>query len=63
MRDMVDGAKSLANLYSTSLSVRANRNFTILLYTGYAQGLAVMRAIYSRGHNGALGYAEMEYRF
>jgi hypothetical protein len=58
-----DGAKSLANLYSTGISVRASRNITTSLYTGYAQGLAAIRAIYPRGHNGALGYAEMEYRF
>jgi hypothetical protein len=58
-----DGAKSLANLYSTGLTVRASRNITTSLYTGYAQGLAAIKVIYPRGHNGALGYAEMEYRF
>jgi hypothetical protein len=58
-----DGAKSLANLYSTSLNVRLNRKITTSFYTGYAQGLAAIRAIYPRGHNGALGYAEIEYKF
>jgi hypothetical protein len=57
------GAKSLANLYSESLTVRASRNITTSLYTGYAQGFAAVKTIYPRGHGGALGYAEMEYRF
>lgn len=57
------GARSLANLYSASFTVRASRNVTTSLYTGYAQGLAAIKTIYPRGHNGALGYAELEYRF
>ncbi len=57
------GAKSLANLYSTGLTVRANQHLTTSLYTGYAQGLAAIKAIYPLGHNGALGYAEVEYKF
>lgn len=57
------GAHSLANLYSTSLTIRASRNITTTLYTGYAQGRAAIAAIYPQGHNGALGYAELEYKF
>jgi hypothetical protein len=57
------GAKSLANLYSTSVNVRVSRNITTSFYAGYAQGLAAMKAVYPRGHNGALGFAELEYRF
>jgi hypothetical protein len=57
------GAKSLANLYDTSLEYRFRHDMFATLYAGYAQGRAVIAAIYPQGHNGALGYAELNYRF
>jgi hypothetical protein len=57
------GAKSLANLYDTSLEYRVRPNVTATAYVGYAQGLAAMKAIYPKGQNGALGYLELNYRF
>jgi hypothetical protein len=57
------GAKSLANLYDTSVEYRMRANVTLTAYTGYAQGLAATRAIYPKGKDGALGYLELNYKF
>jgi hypothetical protein len=57
------GAKALANLYDTSLGVRMRPNVILTLYTGYAEGRAAIATVYPKGHNSALGYAELEYRF
>jgi hypothetical protein len=57
------GAKSLANLYDTSLEFRVRSNITFTAYTGYADGRAAMKAIYPNGKNGVLGYLEMGYKF
>ncbi|MCC6537285.1 MAG: alginate export family protein [Bryobacterales bacterium] len=57
------GARSLANLYDTSLEYRVNPKLTVTGYFGYAQGLAVTSAIYPRGKDAKLGYVELLYRF
>ncbi|HJT89242.1 MAG TPA: alginate export family protein [Bryobacteraceae bacterium] len=56
-------AKSLANLYDTSVEWRVNRRVTATGYYGYANGRAAIAAIYPRGRNGALGYLELAYKF
>src|SRR5262249_54494719 len=57
------GKKSLANLYDANVEYRATGRVTLLAYYGYAQGLAVMKAIYPQGKNGSFGYLEMLFRF
>ncbi|MBZ5578190.1 MAG: alginate export family protein [Acidobacteriia bacterium] len=57
------GAKSLANLWDTSVEWRMSRSITATGYFGYASGRAVMTAIYPKGKNGSLGYLEMAYKF
>ncbi len=57
------GARSLANLYDLSVEYRMNPAFAFTGYFGYAQGLAVMKAIYPQGKDGRLGYLEFTYRF
>ena len=57
------GAKSLANLWDTSVEYRIRRNITTPAYVGYASGRAAMAAIYPKGKNGALGYLELNYGF
>jgi hypothetical protein len=57
------GARSLANLYDVSGDVTINAHFAYTLYYGYAQGKSVISAIYPRGKNGHLGYAELNYKF
>jgi hypothetical protein len=57
------GAKSLANLYDTSVEYRVGASLTLTAYTGYADGRAAMKAIYPNGKNGALGCLELGYRF
>jgi hypothetical protein len=58
-----NGAKSLANLYDTSIEWRVNRAITATGYFGYAEGRAVLAAIYPKGKNGSLGYLELLYKF
>ena len=57
------GARSLANLYDTSVEYRYRPSVTFTAYYGFAQGLAVTKAIYPKGKNGAFGYVEANYRF
>ena len=57
------GARSLANLYDTSVEYRVRPNVTLTGYYGYASGRAVTQVIYPKGKNGGLGYAEISYRF
>ena len=57
------GARSLANLYDAQTDYRVSRLASLTFYAGYAQGLAVMRAIYPQGKDAWLGYAELTYRF
>ena len=57
------GAKSLANLYDTSIEWHINRSVTATGYYGYAQGLAAIAAIYPLGKHGSLGYLELGYKF
>jgi hypothetical protein len=57
------GAKSLANLYDTSVEWRMNRSITATGYCGYAQARSAILAIYPRGKTGALGYLELAYKF
>ena len=49
--------------YDIQVDYRVNRTTSMAFYYGYAQGLAVMRAIYPRGKDAHLGYAELTYRF
>jgi hypothetical protein len=57
------GARSLANLYDTSVEYRLSRAVTLTPYFGYAQGLAVMQRIYPQDKDGRFGYLELLYRF
>jgi len=57
------GARSLANLYDTSIEWRVTRALTATPYFGYAQGKAVMAVIYPKDTNGFLGYLELLYKF
>jgi hypothetical protein len=57
------GAKSLANLYDTSVEYRVRPNVTLTAYTGYADGRALTKAIFPNGKNGALGYLEVGWKF
>jgi Alginate export len=56
------GARGLANLYDVSGDVTVNAHFSFTLYYGYAQGKSVIEAIYPRGKDGHLGYAELNFR-
>jgi len=58
-----NGRRSLANLYDSSVEYRVNRHATFTGYLGYAQGKAVMAAIYPRGTDGKFGYLEALYKF
>ena len=57
------GAKSLANLYDTSVDYRFRPNITLTAYLGHAQGLAAIRTIYPNGTSGNFGFLELSYRF
>ena len=57
------GARGLANLYDISGDVTVNPHIAFTLYYGYAQGKSVINAIYPRGKDGHLAYAELNYRF
>ncbi len=57
------GPRSLANLYDTSVEYRMRPNVTLTGYYGFASGRAITQAIYPKGKNGGLGYAEVSYRF
>ena len=57
------GARSLANLYDTQVEWRLNRSITATAYYGWANGRAVLAAIYPHGKNGSLGYLELAYKF
>jgi alginate export protein len=57
------GARSLANLYDMQVDYRVNPAVSVTGYFGFAQGLAVTRAIYPKGKDAQLGYVELNYRF
>lgn len=57
------GAKSLANLYDTSIDIKLNTAVSLNLYYGHAQGLAAIKSIYPAGRSGNLGYVELMYKF
>jgi hypothetical protein len=57
------GARSLANLYDTSVDWSPNAHVTLTGYLGYMQGRAAIRNIYPQGHDGSFGYLEFLYRF
>jgi len=42
---------------------RLRPTITATAYVGYAAGRAAIGAVYPKGKNGALGYAELNYRF
>jgi hypothetical protein len=56
------GARSLGNLYDTSVEYRANRHMTFTAYLGYTRGLAAMEKIYPAGKDGQFGYLEAMFR-
>jgi hypothetical protein len=58
-----NGARSLANLYDTSVDIKLNAQVSMNLYFGHAQGLAVINSIYPNGHAGNLGFIELMYKF
>jgi hypothetical protein len=57
------GARSLANLYDTSVEYRVRPNATLTAYVGYAHGRALTTSIFPNGKNGALGYLEMAWKW
>lgn len=57
-----NGKTDLANLYDTSLDCVFTRVASIGFYYGYAQGEAVIKAIY-KNPNGQFGFIELNYRF
>lgn len=58
-----NGARSLANLYDTSVEYRVRPNITFTGYLGYADGREVMKVIYPKGDHATFGYLELNYRF
>lgn len=58
-----NGNRPLANLYDTSVEYRVNPHLSLTGYYGYADGRAVTTAIYPKGKNAAMGYAEVLYKF
>lgn len=57
------GARGLANLWDISGDYTVNQHVALTLYWGYAQGKSAIEAIYPKGKDGHLGYAEVTYRF
>ena len=57
------GAAGLANLYDVSGDVTVNAHVAFTLYYGYAMGKSVIQAIYPRGNEGHLGFAELTLKF
>jgi len=57
------GARSLANLYDTSVEYRIRPDVTVTAYADYASGRAAIQAVYPKGKDGALGFLELNYRF
>lgn len=57
------GASSFANLYDASVDYAVNPRLTLSGYFGYARGKSVIGNLHPRGRNGALGYAEVLWRF
>ena len=57
------GARSLANLYDTSVDIKINPAVSLNVYYGHAQGLAAIQTIYPKGRSGNLGYVELMYKF
>jgi hypothetical protein len=60
---LAGGPRGLANLYDLSGDVTVNPHFAFSLYYGFAQGKSVIQAIYPRGKDGHLGYAEVTLKF
>jgi Alginate export len=58
-----NGGTKLANLYDISGDYTWRHGLSLGLYFGYAQGGEVIKAIYPKNPNGALGYTEVNYRF
>lgn len=58
-----NGARSLANLYDTSVDVKLNAAVSLNFYYGHAQGLAAIQTIYPKGRSGNFGYIELMYKF
>ena len=57
------GARSLANLYDTSVDIKINPAVNLNVYYGHAQGLAAINTIYPKGQSGNLAYVELMYKF
>ena len=58
-----NGRLSLANLYDVSADFNANTHLSVGAYYGYADGRAVIQALYPKGKNGNLGYLELLFKF
>ncbi len=58
-----NGRLSLANLYDTSADFNVNAHLGVGAYYGYADGKAVIQALYPKGKNGNLGYLELLIKF
>ncbi len=63
-----NGATSLARLYDTSADYQINRDLSLGLYYGYAQGGAVIQRLFTGSgspdqSNGSFGFIEMNYKF
>jgi hypothetical protein len=57
------GAQGLANLYDVSADWNVHPKVTLSGYFGFAQGRGVIGNVYPEGRNGAMGFAEVLYRF
>ena len=57
------GARSLANLWDFSADCTLTAHFTAGVYYGYADGKAVMHAVYPKGPSSPYGFAELNYKF
>ena len=58
----VSGQRELGNLYDTSVESRASKHATLTAYLGDAQGLSVMKQIYSNGKDARFGCLEALFR-
>ena len=57
------GGKGLANLYDLGADVTVNAHASFSLYYGYADGKSVIHALYPKGDDGHLAFAELTLKF
>ena len=58
-----NGQSSLANLFDTSADFDVNAHLAVGAYYGYADGKAVIQALYPEGKNGHFGYLQLSIKF